>query len=197
MSKDKAWGDHLTLIAAAEYYGRPIVVLQSVDSPQYVFRHNPRSALNGVRPIRLCHWHENHYGSLEVLPSKGDGAGGQFNAVAFYTGSVWDWCVNHQSAAFIYKLSFCGHLGTTTKRANLTTELLFRLEERFKPQPTVMAIGISIRAVIVWHHGAHNQPKRMFGFLTLIAQKLSQLANETVIHLVLCVSLNHRLRPIQ
>jgi len=73
MSANKAWGDHLTLVAATEAFGVNLWVLSSVevgDTPiqnngldPYITTLAPRIAKPN-KTARLAHYHELHYTSL-------------------------------------------------------------------------------------------------------------------------------------
>lgn len=66
MSRNGSWGDHITLLAAAEVYGVTITVVSNVEDQgtgQYVTTIQPRSA-KSTKIIYLSHWHEMHYNSL-------------------------------------------------------------------------------------------------------------------------------------
>jgi len=66
MSRDGAWGDHITLLAASEVYGVTINILSNVEdngSGQYLTTIKPRSS-KSAKDIYLSHWHEMHYNSL-------------------------------------------------------------------------------------------------------------------------------------
>lgn len=66
MSRDKAWGDHITLLAAAEVYGVNIFIISNVDdlgTGQYITNIAPKSK-KAERTLNLSHWHEQHYNSL-------------------------------------------------------------------------------------------------------------------------------------
>lgn len=76
MSGNKAWGDHLTLVAATEAFGVNLWVLSSVDvgdSPvvngidPYITTLSPRIA-KPKKTARLAHYHELHYTSLHPNP---------------------------------------------------------------------------------------------------------------------------------
>jgi hypothetical protein len=72
MSGNRAWGDHLTLVAATEAFGVNLWVLSSLDvadAPpvngldQYITTLSPRIA-TPIKTARLAHYHELHYTSL-------------------------------------------------------------------------------------------------------------------------------------
>lgn len=66
MSRNGAWGDHITLLAAAEVYGVNISIISNVEDnghDQYITCINPRSQ-KPSKTINLSHWHEMHYNSL-------------------------------------------------------------------------------------------------------------------------------------
>lgn len=70
MSKDKSWGDHMTLLAAAEIYSVNIWILSSVDiTNEQGEASEPWSTIEphlstAQRMIRLAHWHEKHFSAL-------------------------------------------------------------------------------------------------------------------------------------
>jgi hypothetical protein len=66
MSRNGTWGDHITLLAAAEVYGVNIGIISNVDdngTGNYVTSIHPRSK-KPTKTINLSHWHEMHYNSL-------------------------------------------------------------------------------------------------------------------------------------
>jgi len=66
MSRNGAWGDHITLLAAAEVYGVNIFVISNVDdlgTGQYITNITPKST-KAKTTLNLSHWHELHYNSL-------------------------------------------------------------------------------------------------------------------------------------
>jgi len=72
MSGNRAWGDHLTLVAATEAFGVDLWVLSSIDvgdSPvinnidPYITTLSPRISKPN-KTARLAHYHELHYTSL-------------------------------------------------------------------------------------------------------------------------------------
>lgn len=66
MSRNGTWGDHITLLAAAEVYGVSIGIISNVDdngTGNYITSINPRSK-KSTKTINLSHWHEMHYNSL-------------------------------------------------------------------------------------------------------------------------------------
>jgi hypothetical protein len=69
MSQNGAWGDHMTLIAAAEAFKVKIWVLSSVDAPdnddnpQFITTISPKKD-TPTKTVRLAHWHEMHFNSL-------------------------------------------------------------------------------------------------------------------------------------
>eukprot|EP01112_Ceratiomyxa_fruticulosa_P011478 TRINITY_DN3111_c0_g2_i1.p1 TRINITY_DN3111_c0_g2~~TRINITY_DN3111_c0_g2_i1.p1 ORF type:complete len:246 (-),score=22.46 TRINITY_DN3111_c0_g2_i1:75-812(-) len=66
MSRNGIWGDHFTLIAAAEVYKVKIWILSSVESPNnqgYITVIEPLTG-TATKEIKLSHWHERHYNSL-------------------------------------------------------------------------------------------------------------------------------------
>jgi len=79
MSGSRAWGDHLTLVAATEAFGVNLWILSSVEVPdspeptkigfdQYITTLSPRIAKPN-KTARLAHYHELHYTSLHPNPS--------------------------------------------------------------------------------------------------------------------------------
>jgi len=66
MSQNGAWGDHITLLAAAEVYAVTVNILSNVDdggTGQYITSIKPKS-ITPSKEIYLSHWHEMHYNSL-------------------------------------------------------------------------------------------------------------------------------------
>ena len=62
-SKDKSWGDHLTLVAMANHFKVFIVVHSSLsDAPELLIE--PAIVPKKCKTIYLYHWHGVHYGSL-------------------------------------------------------------------------------------------------------------------------------------
>jgi len=79
MSGSRAWGDHLTLVAATEAFGVNLWILSSVEVPdspestktgvdQYITTLTPRLT-KAHKTARLAHYHELHYTSLHPNPS--------------------------------------------------------------------------------------------------------------------------------
>jgi len=64
MEKDGKWGEHVTLIAACQAFNRPLVVVSSIDSDQYIIHINPVGG-SGEPPVLLAHLHELHYDHLD------------------------------------------------------------------------------------------------------------------------------------
>jgi hypothetical protein len=62
MSKDGEWGDHVTLQAAADCYGRRICVLSSYKT-NFIIDIKPQKTLH-PRVLWLSFWAEVHYNSL-------------------------------------------------------------------------------------------------------------------------------------
>lgn len=67
MNHDGVWGDHFTLLAAAERFNCKIVVISSVEAAEGV---DPFTIISAKRPEKgriyyLAHLHELHYTSLE------------------------------------------------------------------------------------------------------------------------------------
>lgn len=63
MSRNGIWGDHLTLTAAANYYGMKICIISSIEGDNFITEIIPTS-LKSDRPILLSHYAEYHYGSI-------------------------------------------------------------------------------------------------------------------------------------
>ncbi|EGC30747.1 hypothetical protein DICPUDRAFT_11435, partial [Dictyostelium purpureum] len=63
MAKSGFWGDHLTLLAAAEIYKANISIISSVESHNYFVEITP-SSVKADKTILLSHHAESHYGSL-------------------------------------------------------------------------------------------------------------------------------------
>ena len=62
MAKDGEWGDHITLQAAADVYGRRICVLSSYKT-SFIIDIKPQEVLH-PRVLWLSFWAEVHYNSL-------------------------------------------------------------------------------------------------------------------------------------
>lgn len=63
MSKVGTWGDHLTLVAAAELFGVCITIVSSVDDQNFVMEIRPSVVLS-QKVLLLSHYAEFHFGSL-------------------------------------------------------------------------------------------------------------------------------------
>jgi len=83
MATDKTWGDHLTLIAAAEVFCSRVVIISSIPGDNYVIEVNPvlgqkavtleNSTIECVPPqniMMLSHFAEFHYGSIHPIIPK-------------------------------------------------------------------------------------------------------------------------------
>ncbi|EGC38426.1 hypothetical protein DICPUDRAFT_76029 [Dictyostelium purpureum] len=64
MSKNGTWGDHLTLVAAAEVFKRSISIISSVESQSSFFIDITPKSKEDDNAILLSHFAEFHYGSL-------------------------------------------------------------------------------------------------------------------------------------
>ena len=62
MAKDGTWGDHVVLLAAANYFQTPIRIISSLDREIVV---HPEHAVADSTPLVLGHIHEFHYVSLQ------------------------------------------------------------------------------------------------------------------------------------
>ena len=62
MAMDGTWGDHVVLLAAANYYQIPIRIISSLDREILVL---PDHAVADTSPLVLGHIHEFHYVSLQ------------------------------------------------------------------------------------------------------------------------------------
>jgi hypothetical protein len=60
------WGDHLTLVAASELFGRAITIISSVNDSNFMSEIAPR-AIRNTKPIFLSHYAEFHYTSIKPL----------------------------------------------------------------------------------------------------------------------------------
>jgi len=69
MLKEGEWGDHLTLIAAAEVFKASIVIISSIPGDNYVIEIVP-TFTEPERTIMLSHFAEYHYGSVHPNPNK-------------------------------------------------------------------------------------------------------------------------------
>jgi hypothetical protein len=63
MAKEGTWGDHLTLIAAAEVFGARIFILSSVVGSEFTVEINP-TKVTWPHILLMSHCAEFHYGSL-------------------------------------------------------------------------------------------------------------------------------------
>lgn len=70
MSKDGTWGDHLVLLAAANCYQTPILVISSLGHEIAINPEHPVATLNS-NPLLLGHVHEQHYVGLHPRKRKG------------------------------------------------------------------------------------------------------------------------------
>jgi len=66
MLKDGEWGDHLTLIAAAEVFQAVIIIISSIPGDNYVIEIIPTFTAP-QRTIMLSHFAEFHYGSVHPV----------------------------------------------------------------------------------------------------------------------------------
>ncbi|KYQ96674.1 OTU domain containin protein [Tieghemostelium lacteum] len=64
MEKLGTWGDHLTLLAAAEIYGLKISIISSVESTSHFFIEVIPTKIQKDKVLLLSHYAEFHYGSL-------------------------------------------------------------------------------------------------------------------------------------
>jgi len=64
MAKLGNWGDHLTLLAAAEIYGMKISIISSVESTSNFFIEIIPTKIKKEQVLLLSHYAEFHYGSL-------------------------------------------------------------------------------------------------------------------------------------
>ncbi|EGC32052.1 hypothetical protein DICPUDRAFT_11157, partial [Dictyostelium purpureum] len=64
MARSGTWGDHLTLIAAAEVYKSKITIISSVESDSSFFIEIVPNSIENDRAIILSHHAEEHYGSV-------------------------------------------------------------------------------------------------------------------------------------
>ena len=66
MEQDGAWGDHVILCAAANYFETCIRVVSSLSHSNDVII-TPHCAVDESKPLVLGHIHEMHYVSLQPL----------------------------------------------------------------------------------------------------------------------------------
>jgi len=66
MLRDGEWGDHLTLIAAAEVFKAVIVIVSSIPGDNYLIEITPTFS-TPTRTIMLSHFAEYHYGSVHPI----------------------------------------------------------------------------------------------------------------------------------
>jgi hypothetical protein len=64
MSREGIWGNHLTLVAMSEFFGRKIIVLSSVESTSNLLLEINPKKIKCADPILLSHYAEYHYGSI-------------------------------------------------------------------------------------------------------------------------------------
>lgn len=72
MSPSPLWGNHLTLIAAANCYQRPIRVWSTAPGDDWWLQIEPKhykASTHNIRPFELAHLYERHY--LSVTERKG------------------------------------------------------------------------------------------------------------------------------
>ena len=67
MEKDGTWGDHLVLLAAANYYRTHIRVISSLGRDVFI---SPELPTANTVPLVLGHIHEEHYVSLQPKQGK-------------------------------------------------------------------------------------------------------------------------------
>ena len=67
MAKDGTWGDHLVLLAAANYFQTPIRIISSLEREIVV---QPDNVVVNMHPLVLGHIHEFHYVSLQPKQGK-------------------------------------------------------------------------------------------------------------------------------
>ncbi|KAF2074072.1 hypothetical protein CYY_004601 [Polysphondylium violaceum] len=67
MAKLGNWGDHLTLLAAAEIYGMKISIISSVESSSNFFIEIIPTKIKKEKVLLLSHYAEFHYGSLGLI----------------------------------------------------------------------------------------------------------------------------------
>lgn len=66
LAQDASWGDHITLVAAAEIFRITICVISTVTAPGHtdpITVIEPK-ARQSTKTVYLSHWHESHYSSL-------------------------------------------------------------------------------------------------------------------------------------
>ena len=67
MAKDGTWGDHVVLLAAANYFQTSIRIISSLDREIVV---HPEQSVADPTPLVLGHIHEFHYVSLHPRQGK-------------------------------------------------------------------------------------------------------------------------------
>jgi len=67
MNKEGTWGDHLVLLAAANYYRTDIRVISSLGREVLI---SPDRPVANTSPLVLGHIHEEHYVSLHPKQGK-------------------------------------------------------------------------------------------------------------------------------
>lgn len=81
MAKDGTWGDHMVLLAAANYFQSLIRIISSRDHEIVV---QPDHAVADMNPLVLGHVHEFHYVSLH--PSQGK----VLNSLEWFLYNFWN-----------------------------------------------------------------------------------------------------------
>lgn len=65
MEKNGTWGDHITLIAAAEIFNRSIVIVSSIPGSNFITEIVPmKGPSEGSKPMYLSHYAEFHFTTL-------------------------------------------------------------------------------------------------------------------------------------
>ena len=67
MAKDGTWGDHVVLLAAANYFQTSIRIISSLNREIVV---HPKHSVADPTPLVLGHIHEFHYVSLQPRQGK-------------------------------------------------------------------------------------------------------------------------------
>ena len=88
MAKDGTWGDHVVLLAAANYFQTSIRIISSLDREIVV---HPEHSVADPAPLVLGHIHEFHYVSLQ--PRQGKTFLPITNILVFFFLDLWELCL--------------------------------------------------------------------------------------------------------
>ena len=69
MASPSAWGDHVSMFAAAQLFQVHVRLVSSIPGAHFVIAIPPLAAPQTERAIWLAHWGDSLYGSLSAVPS--------------------------------------------------------------------------------------------------------------------------------